>query len=175
MQTQRRKLLDQIRDTVRRRHYSPRTEEAYVSWAKRYILFHNKQHPANLDAQHITSFLTHLAVDLNVSSSTQNQALRAIVFLYRQVLHLEIDLPTKNLRSKKPRRLPVVLTKQEVQQLFQALTGTHLLMAKLLYGSGLRLMECVQLRIKDVDFGQHQIIVSGFIIDTLHHHQPSIA
>lgn len=153
------KLLDQVRDAIRRKHYSIRTEEAYVSWIKRFILFHNKRHPREMGAPEIEAFLTHLAVERRVAASTQNQALSAILFLYREVLRIDLDLPLRAVRAKRPRRLPVVLTHQEALRVIAALSGTHQLMVKLLYGSGLRLMECVRLRVKDLDFDQHVITV----------------
>jgi len=153
------KLLDQVRDAIRRKHYSIRTEEAYVSWIKRFILFHNKRHPREMGAPEIEAFLTHLAVERRVAASTQNQALSAILFLYREVLGIDLDLPLHAIRAKRPRRLPTVLTHDEALRVIAALSGTHQLMAKLLYGSGLRLMECVRLRVKDLDFDQHVIIV----------------
>ncbi|MCX5839294.1 MAG: integron integrase [Deltaproteobacteria bacterium] len=153
------KLLDQVRDVLRKRHYSIRTEQVYVDWIKRYIFFHEKRHPLEMGAQEISRFLSHLATERNVAASTQNQALNAILFLYRQVLQKEIgDLgPTE--RARKPERLPTVMSRGEAGKLLAAMTGIHQLMAKILYGCGLRLMECVRLRIKDVDFDQSQIIV----------------
>ncbi len=153
-----RKLLDQVRDAIRLKHYSIRTEQAYVDWITRYILFHHKRHPKEMGVPEIQDFLTHLAVNLNVSASTQNQALCALLFLYREVLHQDLG-PIDALRAQKPKRLPTVLTRDEVQRLIAQMSGTHQLMAKLLYGSGLRLMECVRLRVKDLDFGQHLIVV----------------
>lgn len=153
------KLLDQVRDVIRRRHYSIRTEQAYVDWIKRYIFFHNKRHPLEMGAPEISQFLTYLARERNVAASTQNQALNALVFLYKQVLQKEIgDLgPTE--RAKKPERLPTVLSREETARILTAMSGIHQLMAKILYGCGLRLMECVRLRVKDVDFDQRQIVV----------------
>ena len=133
------KLLDRVRETLRRKHYSYRTEQAYVHWIKRFILFHNKQHPKNMGPPEIEAFLTHLAVNEKVAASTQNQALQAILFLYRQVLGREITEPIHALRAKKPKRLPTVLTKKEVHAVLRHLSGVHLLIAQLLYGSGLRL------------------------------------
>ena len=153
------RLLDQVRDAIRRKHYSIRTEEAYVSWIKRFILFHNKRHPREMGAPEIEAFLTHLAVERRVAASTQNQALSAILFLYREVLGIDLDLPLHTVRAKRPRRLPTVLTHDEALRVIAALSGTHQLMTKLLYGAGLRLMECVRLRVKDLDFDQHVIIV----------------
>jgi len=153
------KLLDQVREAIRRKHYSIRTEEAYVSWIKRYILFHNKRHPKEMGSAEIQAYLTYLAMEQNVAASTQNQALSALLFLYREVLGKELEFPINALRAKRPKRLPTVLTKEEALRVIGCLSGTYQLMAKLLYGSGLRLMECVRLRVKDVDFAQHQIIV----------------
>ena len=153
------KLLDQVRDAIRRKHYSIRTEEAYVSWIKRFILFHNKRHPREMGAPEIEAFLTHLAVERRVAASTQNQALSAILFLYREVLGIDLDLPLRAVRAKRPKRLPTVLTHEEALRVIAGLSGVHQLMAKLLYGSGLRLMECVRLRVKDLDFDQHVITV----------------
>ena len=153
------KLLDRVRETLRRKHYSYRTEQAYVGWIKRFILFHDKRHPKDMGKPDIEAFLTHLAVHEQVAASTQNQALQAILFLYRQVLGREITEPIHALRAKKPKRLPTVLTKEEVQAVLRHLSGAHLLMAQLLYGSGLRLMECLRLRVKDLDFNYRTITV----------------
>ncbi len=153
-----RKLLDQVRDVLRAKHYSYRTEEAYVDWIRRFILFHNKRHPAEMGAPEIQAFLTYLATERKVSASTQNQALSALLFLYREVLHKEIDTILLS-SAKRPERLPAVLTREEVRRLLSHLTGVHKLMAQLLYGSGLRLMECLRLRVKDVDFEYRCIIV----------------
>ena len=153
------KLLDRVRDAIRVKHYSIRTEDAYVSWIKRYILFHNKRHPREMGVSDIEAFLTYLAVEQHVAASTQNQALSALLFLYREVLKKDLERPVDSVRAKRPKRLPTVLTKEEVFKVIGFLSGTHQLMAKLLYGSGLRLMECVRLRVKDVDFTQRQIIV----------------
>ena len=153
-----RKLLDQVRDAIRLKHYSIRTEQAYVNWIKRYIYFHNVRHPAEMGAPEVQAFLTHLAVEGNVAASTQNQALSALLFLYNAVLHQDLG-PIDAMRANKPKRLPSVLTKEEVHRVLGHLSGTHLLMVKLLYGSGLRLMECLRLRVKDLDFAQCQILV----------------
>ena len=158
-QPQQKPLLEQMRDALRTRHYSIRTETSYLDWAKRFILFHHKRHPETMGASEITAFLTHLAVNGNVAASTQTQALSAILFLYRYVLQQDIDERIDLVRAKKPERLPVVLTKDEVQAVLRQMSGDHQLMTKLLYGSGLRLMECVRLRVKDMDFAQHQIVV----------------
>jgi len=153
------KLLDRVQYALRRKHYSYRTEQAYIQWIKRFILFHNKRHPKEMGAPEIEAFLTHLAVEEHVAASTQNQALSALLFLYREVLGQELDISINAVRAKKPKRLPTVLTREEVQRVLAQLSGVHLLMAQLLYGSGLRLMECLRLRVKDLDFEQRQIIV----------------
>src|SRR5213083_3768399 len=137
------KLLDQVRDVIRRKHYSIRTEQAYVDWIERFIIYHKKRHPAEMAEEEVAEFLTHLARDLNVAASTQNQALSALLFLYKQVLEREIGWLEKVERAKKPPKLPVVLSRAEVKQIFAQLRGGPKLMAGLLYGSGLRLMECV--------------------------------
>ena len=153
------KLIQKIREIIRLKNYSIRTEEAYVSWARRFILFHNKLHPKDMGGPEIEAFLSHLAVDRNVSASTQNQALSALLFLYREVLRIDLDYPINSIRAKRPKRLPTVLTKDEAHNVLKLISSKHQLMAKLLYGSGLRLMECIRLRVKDLDFEQHQIIV----------------
>lgn len=153
------KLLDQVRQALRTKHYSLRTEEAYVNWIKRFILFHHKQHPQHLNSPEIEQFLTHLAVEQNVAASTQSQALSAILFLYQEVLRQPLDNPIDAVRAKKSHYLPVVLSQPQVNRLISHLSEPYRLMAQLLYGSGLRLMECVRLRVKDIDFEQHQIIV----------------
>ncbi|MDL1897917.1 integron integrase [Anaerolineae bacterium CFX7] len=154
-----RKLLDQVQDVIALKHYSPRTGETYSHWIKRFILFHGKRHPQEMGAPEIEQFLTHLATQENVAASTQNQALSALLFLYRDVLKRGLAFVNLNVRAEKPKLLPTVLTKQEAQTVLALMTGTHQLMAKLLYGSGLRLMECVELRVKDFDFARRQIIV----------------
>ncbi len=153
------KLLDRVRDAIRVKHYSIRTEQAYVNWIRRFILFHDKRHPKDMGAAEIEEYLTYLAVERNVAASTQNQALSALLFLYQNVLKKDLDRPVDAVRAKKPKRLPTVLTREEAQQVLSAMSGTHQLIAKLLYGAGLRLIECLRLRVKDVDFGQQQIIV----------------
>jgi integron integrase len=152
-------LLDAVRDAIRVRHYSIRTEQSYIQWIKRYILFHNKRHPKEMGEPEITQFLTHLATDKNVSASTQNQALSAILFLYKEVLIQEVERINDVVRAKKPKRLPVVLTKEEVSRLLSHMDGTNQLVVKLLYGTGMRLMEAIRLRIKDVNFEYRQILV----------------
>jgi integron integrase len=154
-----RKLLDAVRETIRLKHYSPRTEEAYVHWITRFVRLHHKRHPCEMGAAEIEAFLTHLAVDQHVAASTQNQALSAILFLYRYVLQQELDRGVDAVRARESRRLPTVLTREETLRVIGFLPGTYQLMAKLLYGSGLRLQECLQLRVKDVDFEQRRIIV----------------
>ncbi|MCX7515289.1 integron integrase [Frateuria sp. STR12] len=152
-------MLDQVRGRVRRLGMARRTEEAYVGWIRRFILANGKRHPAEMGAPEIEHFLTRLAVDGGVSASTQNQALSALLFLYRQVLGVELPWLDGIERAKKPQRLPVVLTRAEVAALLGELSGTAWLMASLLYGSGLRLMECVRLRVKDLDFSRAELIV----------------
>ncbi|HEY2291706.1 MAG TPA: integron integrase, partial [Thermoanaerobaculia bacterium] len=151
--------MDRVSDRVRAPHYSIRTEGAYTQWIKRFILFHGKRHTQEMGAPELEAFLTHLAVERNVAASTQNQALSAILFLYREVLGRPLDELGRIAPARRPERLPTVLTRDEVRSLLEQLDGTPRLMAGLLYGSGLRLMECLRLRIKDVDFGQRHIIV----------------
>jgi integron integrase len=152
------KLLDQARDQLRSMHYSYRTEETYLDWMRRYILFHQKRHPENMGAPEIQAFLIHLASERSVSASTQNQALSAILFLYREVLHKEIE-PILLSTAKRPERLPTVLTRAETLAVIDRLGGAYKLMAQLLYGSGLRLMECLRLRVKDIDFEYKTVTV----------------
>ena len=156
-------LLTQLRTAIRTRHYSPRTEEAYAQWVRRFIRFCGTRHPRELGAGDVTRFLSSLAVDANVSASTQNQALAAIVFLYRDVLGMPVGWLNGLVRAKRPSRVPVVFTREEVRQLFGQLSGrgTSALVVELLYGSGMRLLETLQLRVKDVDFGANQITVCG--------------
>ena len=153
------KLLDEVRQAIRARHYSPKTEESYVHWIKRFIFFHHKRHPAQMGEKEIGQFLSGLATDRQVSASTQNQALNAILFLYRDALRKEIGYIDGVVRAKRPHRLPVVLTRQEVKSILSALDHSDWLMVMLLYGAGLRLMECLQLRVKDIDFTTKQIVV----------------
>ena len=153
------RLLDQLRDAIRRRHYSYRTEQTYLHWVKRFIYFHGKRHPADMGADEVTAFLTHLARERSVAASTQNQALAALLFLYGEVLARKLPWMDGIVRAKRPVRVPVVLTQQEVRALLSQLEGTKWLMASLLYGAGLRLRECLKLRVKDVDFGYRQIVV----------------
>jgi integron integrase len=154
-----RRLLDQVRDKLRTLHYSPRTEEAYVGWIKRFIWFHDKRHPREMGPAEVEAFLSSLAIQRGVSASTQNQALCALLFLYKQVLGVELGWVDGVTRAKRPERVPVVLTRQEVARVLGQMHGRDWLMASLMYGTGLRLMECVQLRIQDIDFGYRQITV----------------
>ncbi len=153
------KLLDQVRDAVRLKHYAYRTEQSYVDWVRRYILFQNKTHPKDMGENEVQEFLTYLASERKVSASTQNQALSALIFLYRNVLHEELDLPTRLITAKRSTHLPTVLTPTEVRNVLQYVEDTTGLIARLLYGSGMRLQECLRLRVKDIDFGNHRIIV----------------
>ena len=153
------KLLEQIRSAIRVRHYSYRTEQTYILWIKRYILFHNKRHPLEMGEQEITAFLTHLAVDKHVAASTQNQALSALLFLYKEVLNQELDWLDNVVRAKRPGHLPTVLTRNEVILLLNHLSGVNALLARLMCGTGMRLMEVLRLRVQDVDFEYKQIIV----------------
>jgi integron integrase len=153
------RLLEQVRTHIRFKHYSIRTEEAYLKTIKRFILFHHKRHPQEMGADEIRQYLSHLATEGHVSASTQNQALAALLFLYRDVLSLELPFIDGIERAKRPVRVPVVLTREETIRIVSQLGGVYHLMASLLYGSGLRLMECVRLRVKDIDFGYKQITV----------------
>ncbi|WP_017326245.1 phage integrase N-terminal SAM-like domain-containing protein [Synechococcus sp. PCC 7336] len=157
--TKPRKLLDRVRDALRTKHYAYRTEESYVQWIRRFIPFHNKRHPSEMGEAEVEAFLTHLAVQGKVAASTQNQALSALFFLYRYVLKQPLAESIEAVRAKQSKHLPTVLTVDEVQRLLQCLEGTHQLLAKLLYGSGMRVKEGLRLRVKDIDFGQSQIIV----------------
>jgi len=153
------KLLDQVRQAIRTRHYSVKTEEAYAGWVKRFIFFHHKRHPTEMGEPEIARFLSSLASESHVSASTQNQALNALIFLYNHVLEKKIGLIEGVVRAKRSRRLPVVLTKDEVKIILKSLEGSSWLKAMLLYGAGLRLMECCRLRVKDVDFSRNQIVI----------------
>ena len=152
-------LLDRVREAARTRHYSIRTEEAYIRWVREYVLFSGKRHPEELGAKEISAFISHLAVARNVAASTQTQALSALLFLYREVLGQPVEWVDDVERAKKPARLPLVFTREEVKAVLSHLRGDAWLMASLLYGAGLRLMECVRLRVKDVDFARLQITV----------------
>ena len=153
------RLLDQVRGKIRLKHYSIRTEQAYVDWIKRFVLHFDKRHPRELGAAEVELFLTHLAVHGRVAASTQNQAKSALLFLYKEVLALELPWLDNVERAKVPKRLPVVLNRDEVQAVLSRLAGTHWLIASLLYGSGMRIMECLRLRVKDVDFKRREILV----------------
>ena len=153
------RLLDQLRERIRLRHYSIRTERAYADWVRRFILFHGKRHPISLGATEVEAFLTSLAVDRNVSASTQSQALSALLFLYRDMLNVELPWLDGITRAKKPQRLPTVLTRREVQRVLAQMDDTPALVCRLLYGTGMRLMEAVRLRVKDVDFEKRVITV----------------
>ncbi len=153
------RLLDRVREAIRARHYSLRTEEAYVGWIRRYILFHQKRHPLEMAEPEINAFVTHLAVEGPVSASTQTQALSALMFLYRHVLQKPLpDLDTV-IRAKRPGRLPSVLTRSEVRRILGRMNGTPRLVSTLLYGTGMRLLECLRLRVKDLEFGNNRIVV----------------
>ena len=153
------RLLDCARDGIRRRHYSRRTEETYVHWIKRFIYFSGKRHPAGMGKEEVTAFLNHLASERRVAAATQNQALSALLFLYKEVLAQPLPRLDALERARRPARMPAVLTRAEAQRLLGCMQGTKWLMASLLYGAGLRLRECLKLRVKDVDFGYRQILV----------------
>lgn len=154
-----RRLLDRVRDRLALGHYSPRTMEAYVGWIRRFILFHGRRHPSEMGAAEMSAFLSSLATDGKVSASTQNQALAALLFLYADVLGRKLEALEEIVRAKRPARLPVVMTRQEVTAVLSNLHGTSRLMASVLYGAGLRLSECASLRVKDVDFSLSQLVV----------------
>ena len=153
------KLLDRMRAEIRVRHYSLRTEESYVDWARRFILFHNKRHPKDMGAEEVRDFLSHLVLERNVSAATQNQAKSALLFLYRGVLGVELPWLDEVVAAKAPKRLPVVLTQTETRQLLNAMSGSMSIVASLLYGTGMRLLEGLRLRVKDVEFVRREIIV----------------
>ena len=153
------KLLDRTRRIMRRKHYAYRTEQRYLAWIRRFILFHNKRHPAHMGRLEIEAFLTHLAVKENVAAATQNQALNALLFLYRTVLDRPVEFPLDSLRARRPKRIPTVLSKEEVARLLPCLPEPYRLIGKLLYGSGLRVSEAVRLRVKDLDFEQRHLAV----------------
>ena len=157
--TARPRLLEQVRQSLRVKHYSLRTEEAYLYWIRYFIRFHNKRHPREMSGKEVEAFLTHLAIDRKVSPSTQNQALSAILYLYKKVL--EVDLPWLNnvVRAKRKKHIPVVFTRMEVKQLLAQFDGTYWLLFSLIYGAGLRISECARLRVKDVDFHSKQLII----------------
>jgi len=152
-------LLDRVRDRIRLKHYSIRTEQAYVEWIRRFILFHGKRHPAEMGAPEIVAFLTDLAVERNVAAATQNLARTALLFLYREILDIELPWLEGVQHAKRPVHLPVVLSRSEVLEVLERLRGTHRLIGSLLYGAGLRIMEGVRLRVKDVDFERREIVV----------------
>lgn len=154
-----RALLDRLRERIRSRHYSPHTERAYVAWVSRYVLFHRRRDPAAMAEREVGEFLSHLASRQHVAASTQNQALSALLFLYDSVLGRPLARLAGVVRARRPKRLPQVLSREEVRRVLAHLHGTSWLMASLMYGSGLRLMECARLRIMDIDFGQQQIVV----------------
>jgi integron integrase len=153
------RLLDQVRARIRFKHYSLRTEQAYVDWIKRFIRFHGNRHPSALSASDVEHFLTHLATELNVAASTQNQAQSALLFLYREVLVHDLRWLDGVVRAKAPSRLPTVLTRSQVARLLDAFRGTHRLVAELLYGTGMRILEAVRLRVKDLDLERREIVV----------------
>ena len=153
------RLLDRVRGALRIRHFSRRTETAYVAWIRRFLFFHGKRHPDGLGAPEVTGYLSHLATNGQVSASTQNQAFSALLFLYREVLGRELAGLEEVPRARLPERLPVVLAREEVAAVLRYMSGTPRLMCALMYGSGLRLLECCRLRVKDVDFGRHEILV----------------
>ena len=153
------KLLERLRIHLRTRHYSIRTEQAYIDWARRFIVYHGKRHPQDMGAAEVEAFLSHLAVDRQVSASTQNQAKAALLYLYKQVLGVDLPWLDEVVQAKRPRRLPVVLTPTEVRTLLQHMDGTAGLVAELLYGTGMRLLEGLRLRVKDVEFARREIVV----------------
>ena len=153
------RLVDQLRTELRKRHYSQRTEDAYVGWIRSYIRFHGIRHPQDMGKEEVESFLSHLAVTKNVAAATQNQALAALLFLYRDVLGTTLDWLDNIVRAKKPVRLPVVLTGTEIMSVLSHLYGQNWIAGMLMYGAGLRLLECLRLRVKDIDFGYRQIVV----------------
>ncbi|NOT06090.1 MAG: integron integrase [Anaerolineales bacterium] len=157
---QKKKLLEQFRDQIRIKQYSPRTEKTYVHWVREYILFHNKRHPREMAVPEINQFITHLVVERKASASTQNQAISAILFLYRNLLNITLDETALDfIRPKKGKRVPIVLSKDEARAVIASLAGPYKIMAQIMYGSGLRLMECLRLRVKDIDFENHRILV----------------
>ena len=159
METKQPKLLDQVRIAIRTRHYSNRTEKSYINWIKRYIKFHGTRHPSELHESHLQHYLEYLAVNRNVAASTQNQALNAVLFLYKHVLKAPLKTELKIVRAKQSDHIPVVFTKSEIKQIFLYLSGIHWLMSNLIYGAGLRLSECLRLRVKDVDLATFQVFI----------------
>ncbi|MBN2403458.1 MAG: integron integrase [Spirochaetes bacterium] len=152
-------LIERVRAAIRGKHYSIRTEKSYIEWIRRFIYFHNMHDPEKMAEKEINEFVTYLALKENVSASTQNQALCAVIFLYKQILKKEIGNLDGLIWSKKPKKIPIVLSREEIKRLLSELSGIHRIMANLLYGSGLRLLECLRLRVKDIDFDYNQIIV----------------
>jgi len=152
-------LLDQVREVIRRKHYSCKTEKSYVAWIKRFILFHGKRHPREMGKTEIEAYLTYLAQDRKVAAATQNQAFNAILFLYRNVLQVELEGALNAVRARRPERVPTVLTREEVHLILDAMSGPPQLIVQLLYGCGLRLMEDLRLRVKDIDFGLNQLVI----------------
>jgi integron integrase len=155
------RLLEQVRQSLRLRHYSYRTEEQYLGWIRRFILFHRKRHPRDMGAAEVEAFLTHLAVRGDVAAATQNQALAALLYLYRHVLKLDLPWLQNIVRARKPKRLPLVLTPEETRAVLAQLSGVYWLIGTLLYGSGVRLMECLRLRVQDIDFSYSRVTVRG--------------
>jgi integron integrase len=153
------RLLDVVRDAIRTRHYSLRTERAYVQWIHRFVLFHDRRHPRDLGPEHVEAFLSSLANKSNVAAGTQNQALAALLFLYKHVLTLELPWLDNVVRAKKPRRLPTVMTQEEVRRLLDHVEGVHGFMARLMYGTGMRISECLAIRVKDVNLARREIVV----------------
>jgi len=154
------KLLDQYRDAILTKQYSPRTSETYIQWVRDYILYHNKRHPKEMAETEINQFITHLVTERNVAASTQNQAISAILFLYRHVLHIPLEETlVANFRPQRTKNIPTVLSKEEVKQIINRMEGVIKLTVQIMYGSGLRIMECLRLRVKDIDFANRQIIV----------------
>jgi integron integrase len=158
---QKRLLVDVVRDEIRLRHYSIRTEQAYIKWIIRYINFHEIKHPREMGAKHVRAFLSHLASNRNVTKATQNQALNALVFLYKHVLNMDLGDITGAKRANKPPRMPVVLTHDEISGILDCIPYPHKLIVRLLYGSGLRLIECLRMRVKDIDFNRLTVTVRG--------------
>lgn len=160
-QSEKSELLRRIRDVIRLRHYSSRTEEAYISWVKRFITFHDDRHPEVMGGREVRQYLSYLAIERSVSASTQNQALSAILFMYKHVLERDLGWVSGVTAARRGKKIPVVLSKREVRAILFQLSGTQRLIASLLYGTGMRLLECMGLRIKDVDFDRNQIVVRG--------------
>ena len=153
------RLLDQVREVIRLKHYSSKTENAYIGWTRRFIYFHGKRHPAEMGAEQVVQFLSHLALERQVAASTQNQAFNALIFLHHQVLHIDLGEIAGAVRAKKPKRLPVVLSREEVDSILALLHGEVWLVCSLLYGAGLRLFEALELRVKDVDFSRSELLL----------------